>query len=154
MGELESTRLKGYDYAEEGRYFVTIRTRNRPSRREITMKTSLMVPEAIEKKYLPASQNSMRQSGDKQFAVIFRAIRELMTPPKPPTKRPIGFGVEEPEARYRVARKPAWTNTGEENRDCFVPTEESGLAMTCGPMTWHILSLRGTVSSDEAISLL
>ena len=35
--------------------------------------------EALEKKY------------DAQFKVVFDAIRELMTPPEPPRKRPIGF---------------------------------------------------------------
>ncbi len=49
--------------------------------------------EDLEKKY------------DEQFAVVFRAIRELMTPPEPPPKRRIGFGVEEPKVKYRVARK-------------------------------------------------
>jgi hypothetical protein len=34
---------------------------------------------ALEKKY------------DAQFKVVFEAIRELMTPPEPPRKRPIGF---------------------------------------------------------------
>ena len=38
--------------------------------------------EELEKKY------------DEQFAVVFEAIRELMTPPEPPPKRRIGFGVE------------------------------------------------------------
>jgi hypothetical protein len=44
---------------------------------------------------------------DEQFAVVFRAIRELMTPPEPPPKRRIGFGVEEPKVKYRVTRKHA-----------------------------------------------
>jgi hypothetical protein len=34
---------------------------------------------ALEKKY------------DAQFKVVFDAIRELMVPPEPPRKRPIGF---------------------------------------------------------------
>ena len=51
--------------------------------------------EELEKKY------------DEQFAVVFRAIRELMAPPEPPPKRRIGFGVEEPKAKYRFARKTA-----------------------------------------------
>jgi hypothetical protein len=46
--------------------------------------------EELEKKY------------DEQFAVVFRAIRELMTPPEPPPKRRIGFGVEEPKTKYRA----------------------------------------------------
>lgn len=48
--------------------------------------------EELEKKY------------DKQFAVVFEAIRQLMQPPEPP-KRQIGFGVEEPKVRYRSRRK-------------------------------------------------
>ena len=44
--------------------------------------------EELEKKY------------DEQFAVVFEAIKELMTPPEPPPKRRIGVGVEEKKARY------------------------------------------------------
>ncbi len=46
-----------------------------------------------------------------QFAVVFsrrdpfgQAIRELMTPPEPPPKRRIGFGVEERRAGYSAGR--------------------------------------------------
>jgi hypothetical protein len=49
--------------------------------------------EELEKKY------------DKQFAVVFEAIRQLMTPPEPPPKRRIGFGVEEPKAGYKARRR-------------------------------------------------
>ncbi len=49
--------------------------------------------EELEKKY------------DKQFAVVFEAIRQLMTPSEPPPKRRIGFGVEEPEVVYRAPRR-------------------------------------------------
>lgn len=42
---------------------------------------------------------------DEQFAVVFRAIRELMTPPEPAPKRRIGFGVEEPKVKYRIGAK-------------------------------------------------
>lgn len=42
---------------------------------------------------------------DEQFAVVFRAIRELMTPPEPPPKRRIGFGVEEPKVAYKSRRR-------------------------------------------------
>ena len=45
--------------------------------------------EELEKKY------------NNQFRVVFEAIRQLMTPPEPPPKRRIGFGVEEPKAVYR-----------------------------------------------------
>jgi len=49
--------------------------------------------EELEKKY------------DEQFAVVFRAIRELMAPPQPPPRRRIGFGVEEPRVRYSARRE-------------------------------------------------
>ena len=49
--------------------------------------------EELEKKY------------DEQFRVVFEAIRQLMTPPEPPPKRRIGFGVEEPRVRYRIGRR-------------------------------------------------
>jgi len=49
--------------------------------------------EELEKKY------------DEQFLVVFRAIRELMTPPEPPPKRRIGFGMEEPRVHYHVRRR-------------------------------------------------
>ncbi|MBI3193174.1 MAG: ORF6N domain-containing protein [Ignavibacteriae bacterium] len=48
--------------------------------------------EALEKKY------------DAQFKVVFDAIRQLMTPPEKP-KRPIGFRVEEPKAKYTVRNR-------------------------------------------------
>jgi hypothetical protein len=41
--------------------------------------------DALEKKY------------DAQFRVVFDAIRQLMTPPTPPKKRPIGFLPQEEE---------------------------------------------------------
>lgn len=49
--------------------------------------------EELEKKY------------DEQFRVVFEAIRQLMAPPEPQPKRRIGFGVEEPKAKYRGLRK-------------------------------------------------
>lgn len=48
--------------------------------------------EELEKKY------------DKQFRVVFDALRELMNPPKPPPKQ-IGFGVRERQAKYRVTKR-------------------------------------------------
>ncbi len=48
--------------------------------------------EELEKKY------------DKQFRVVFDALRELMNPPEPPRKQ-IGFGVRERRAKYRTKRK-------------------------------------------------
>jgi len=42
---------------------------------------------------------------DEHIQAIIKAIRELMTPPEPPPKRRIGFGVEEPKAKYRAGKK-------------------------------------------------
>ena len=42
---------------------------------------------------------------DEHIQAIIEAIRELMTPPEPPPKRPIGFGVEEPKVKYRVSKR-------------------------------------------------
>lgn len=41
---------------------------------------------------------------DKQFRVVFEALRELMNPPEPPRK-PIGFSVRESRGVYRTAPK-------------------------------------------------
>ena len=49
--------------------------------------------EELEKKY------------DKQFAVVFDAIKQLMTPPEPPPKRRIGFRVEEPKVVYKTKKR-------------------------------------------------
>lgn len=49
--------------------------------------------EELEKKY------------DKQFAIVFEALRQLMQAPEPPPKRRIGFGVEEPKVLYRARRR-------------------------------------------------
>jgi hypothetical protein len=57
--------------------------------------------EEPEKKYLPAYRISLRQAGDKQVAVVFEAIRQLMTPPK----RRIGFRVEEPKVVYKAKKR-------------------------------------------------
>jgi len=46
----------------------------------------------------------LEQKYDKQFRVVFDALRELMTPPDPPSKQ-IGFGVRERQAKYRTKRK-------------------------------------------------
>ncbi len=42
---------------------------------------------------------------DEHIQTIFEAIRQLMTPPET-KRRPIGFHVKEPLARYRVASRP------------------------------------------------
>ena len=40
---------------------------------------------------LRAKLEELEQKYDEQFSVIFKVIRELMEPPEPKTKRPIGF---------------------------------------------------------------
>jgi hypothetical protein len=42
---------------------------------------------------------------DAQFKIVFDAIRQLMEPPEPePSKRPIGFLVEEPQVPYKSSK--------------------------------------------------
>ncbi len=53
--------------------------------------------------------DDLEQKYDKQFRVIFDALRELMNPPVPPRKQ-IGFGVRERGAKYRP-RCVATTNS-------------------------------------------
>jgi hypothetical protein len=55
---------------------------------------------------LKLQQLEMRiEKHDGEIHAIFEAIRQLMTPPEPPPKRRIGFGVEEPKVKYRTARR-------------------------------------------------
>jgi hypothetical protein len=49
--------------------------------------------EAMEKKY------------DVQFKVVFDAIRQLMSPPPPSTKKEIGFHVKESAPKYRATHR-------------------------------------------------
>ena len=55
-------------------------------------------------KDLAKKLDELEKKYDQQFQKVFKAIRELMTPPDPPLKGRIGFVVEEPGVRYRVAR--------------------------------------------------
>lgn len=48
--------------------------------------------------------DELEKKYDKQFRVVFDALRELMSPPEPPRKQ-IGFSVRERQAIYRVRRK-------------------------------------------------
>ena len=59
--------------------------------------------------YLARKLDDLEQKYDKQFRVIFEALRELMNPPVPPRKQ-IGFGVRERGAKYRP-RRVATTNS-------------------------------------------
>jgi hypothetical protein len=56
-------------------------------------------------KDLARKLEELEQKYDKQFRVVFEAIRQLMAPPEPIPKRRIGFGVEEPKVAYRIARR-------------------------------------------------
>lgn len=56
-------------------------------------------------KDLARKLEDLEQKYDKQFKVVFEAIRQLMTPPEPPPKRHIGFGVEEPKVAYGATRR-------------------------------------------------
>jgi hypothetical protein len=47
----------------------------------------------------------MEKKYDRQFAVVFDAIRQLMEPPEEPPRKRIGFHVEESAGRYRLARR-------------------------------------------------
>jgi len=42
---------------------------------------------------------------EENLKAIIKAIRQLTTPPEPPPKRRIGFGVEEPKVKYRVSKR-------------------------------------------------
>jgi hypothetical protein len=45
--------------------------------------------------------DALESKYDRQFKVVFDAIRELMTPPQPAPKRRIGFVSEESRDGYR-----------------------------------------------------
>jgi len=45
------------------------------------------------------------ESHDASIQTLFEAIRQLMAPPTPPHKKPIGFHVQEKSRTYRVRRK-------------------------------------------------
>ena len=55
-------------------------------------------------KDLAQKLEELEQKYDKQFRVVFEAIRQLMEPPEP-TKRRIGFDVEEPRTSYRTTKR-------------------------------------------------
>jgi len=49
--------------------------------------------------------NALEKKYDTQFRVVFEAIRKLMTPPKPPKRREIGFHVKHDEGGKPKARR-------------------------------------------------
>jgi hypothetical protein len=57
-------------------------------------------------KDLARQLDEMEQKYDKQFAIVFDAVRALMEAPEPPKKR-IGFNAKERVTRYKSERKQA-----------------------------------------------
>jgi len=57
-----------------------------------------MVSHSVE---LARRLDALESKCDRQFKVVFDAIRELMAPPRPATKRRIGFVSEASLAKYR-----------------------------------------------------
>jgi len=55
-------------------------------------------------KDLARKLEELEKTYDKQFRVVFEAIRQLMSPPEKP-KHPIGFIIREPKVAYRVKSK-------------------------------------------------
>lgn len=64
------------------------------------MRTFVKLHEILStRKDLARKLYELEKKYDKQFAIVFKAIRELMEPPEEP-KREIGFRVKEPIAHY------------------------------------------------------
>ena len=55
-------------------------------------------------KELAGKLDELEKKYDKQFAIVFDAIRQLMTTPEKPKKQ-IGFKVSEPKVQYKATRK-------------------------------------------------
>ncbi len=55
-------------------------------------------------KDLARKLEELEQKYDKQFRIVFEAIRELMTPSEKP-KRQIGFKITEPKMKYHILMK-------------------------------------------------
>jgi hypothetical protein len=55
-------------------------------------------------KDLAVKLDELEKKYDKQFAIVFDAIRQLMQPPEKPKKQ-IGFQVKEPMLKYRAAKR-------------------------------------------------
>lgn len=55
-------------------------------------------------KDLARKLEELEQKYDKQFRMVFEAIRELMTP-RESSKRRIGYRIEEPKVKYRTNRE-------------------------------------------------
>ncbi|HMO49898.1 MAG TPA: ORF6N domain-containing protein [Kiritimatiellia bacterium] len=49
--------------------------------------------------------DELEKKYDEQFAVVFKALRELMQPSEPPLRKPIGFGAREKRGVYQVRKR-------------------------------------------------
>jgi hypothetical protein len=68
------------------------------------MRTFVKIREMITShKDLSRKLSVLEKKYDENFKVVFEAIRELMTPPRPPAgqRKKIGFNLKEPRAAYR-----------------------------------------------------
>ena len=90
---------------EMGVYLVRAFVRLRQvlaSNRELASRLDVL-EEATEA--LAAQHGALARSARAQFREVFDAIRDLMTPPEPPPKRPIGFvPLEEKPAKPKAAK--------------------------------------------------
>ena len=69
------------------------------------MRTFVKLREILStRKDLARKLDELEKKYDKQFAIVRKAIRELMEPPKEP-KREIGFRVKEPIAHYATRKR-------------------------------------------------
>jgi phage regulator Rha-like protein len=55
-------------------------------------------------KELAGKLDELEKKYDKQFAIVFEAIRQLMTPPEKPKKQ-IGFKVSESKVQYKATKR-------------------------------------------------
>lgn len=62
-----------------------------------TIEVPQLVLEVSSSAQLARKLAALEQKYDAQFKVVFDAIRELMTPPKPEPKRRIGFRTQDEE---------------------------------------------------------
>ena len=64
---------------------------------------------------------ALEQKYDKQFKVVFDAIRALMSPPEKPRKK-IGFEVKEPKAKRRLVQLMTRCDKSMKSTTSFRPT--------------------------------
>ena len=97
------TRYKPFAFTEQGVSMLSsILTSDRAIDVNIAiMRTFVRLREILAThKELAGKLDELEKKYDKQFAIVFDAIRQLMTQPEKP-KRPIGFTVDEPKTDYK-----------------------------------------------------